>query len=60
MGLGVQAKVFHIGRRTSMGERMADALSKGKLEEVEQEMPGQGMYLPGLVGYCLTGLPTRG
>ena len=40
VGLGVQAKVYHTGRRTSMGERVADALSKGKMEEVEQEMPG--------------------
>ena len=39
VGLGVQAKVYHTGRRTSMGERVADALSKGKMEEVEQEMP---------------------
>ena len=40
VGLGVQAKVYHTGRLTSMGERVADALSKGKMEEVEQEMPG--------------------
>ena len=40
VGLGVQAKVYHTGRRTIMGERVADALSKGKMEEVEQEMSG--------------------
>jgi hypothetical protein len=39
VGLGVQAKMFHTGMCTSMGERVADALSKGNLEEVEQEMP---------------------
>ena len=40
VGLGVKAKIFHTGRRTSMGERVADALSKGKMEEVDQEMRG--------------------
>ena len=40
VGLGVQAKVYHRGRRTSKGERVADALSKGKLDEIEMEMPG--------------------
>ena len=40
VGMGVQAKVFHTGRRTSSGERVADALSKGKMDEVEMEMPG--------------------
>ena len=40
VGMGVQAKVFHTGRRTSCGERVADALSKGKMDEVEMEMPG--------------------
>ena len=39
MGLGVKVKIFHIGRRTSLGERVADALYKGKMEEVQQEMP---------------------
>ena len=39
-GLGVKAKIFHTGRRTSIGESVADALSKGKLEEVFLEMPG--------------------
>ena len=33
-------KLFHTGRRTTVGERVADALSKGNMEEVEQEMPG--------------------
>ena len=40
VGLGVKAKIFHTGRRTSIGERVADALSKGKMEEVDQEMRG--------------------
>ena len=39
-GLGVRARIFHSGRRTGVGERVADALSKGKMEEVHQEMPG--------------------
>ena len=39
-GLGVRAKIFHSGRRTGIGERVADALSKGKMEEVYQEMDG--------------------
>ena len=38
MGLGVKAKIFHTGRRTSVGERVADALSKGNMEEVHQKM----------------------
>ena len=32
--------VFHTGRRTSLGERVADALSKGNMREVEDEWPG--------------------
>ena len=32
--------VFHTGRRTSLGERGADALSKGNMREVEDEWPG--------------------
>ena len=39
-GLGVVVKVFHTGRRSSPGERVADALSKGKMKEVEDEWPG--------------------
>ena len=39
-GLGCQAKIFHTGRRTSAGKRVADTLSKGKMEEVDQEMFG--------------------
>ena len=39
-GLGEVARIFHTGRRTSIGERVADALSKRKMEEVYQEMPG--------------------
>ena len=39
-GIGVLVKVFHTGRRTSAGERVADALSKGNMREVEEEMPG--------------------
>ena len=38
--LGVKAKIFHTSRRTIVGERVADALSKGKMDEVDQEMPG--------------------
>ena len=29
--------VFHTGRHTSLGERVADALSKGNMREVEDE-----------------------
>ena len=36
----MKVKVFHTGRRTSVGERVADALSKGNMREVEEEMPG--------------------
>ena len=32
--------VFHTGRCTSLGERVADALSKGNMREVEDEWPG--------------------
>ena len=39
-GIGVLVKIFHTGRRTSTGERFADALSKGNMKEVEEEMPG--------------------
>ena len=39
-GLGVKVKLFHTGRRTTMGERVVDALSKGNMLEVEEEMPG--------------------
>ena len=34
------ARIFHTGRRTTVGERVADALSKGKFSEVEEDMPG--------------------
>ena len=40
LGVGVKLKLFHTGRRTTVGERVADALSKGDLKEVESEMPG--------------------
>ena len=40
MGLGVVARIFHTGRRTTVGEQVADALSKGNFTEVEAEMPG--------------------
>ena len=33
-------RIFHTGRRTTVGERVADALSKGNFGEVELEMPG--------------------
>ena len=39
-GVGVKLKLFHTGRRTTVGERVVDALSKGDMKEVEQEMPG--------------------
>jgi hypothetical protein len=39
VGIGVKVKLFHTGRRTSMGERVADALSKGNMKEVMNEMP---------------------
>ena len=39
-GMGVKVKLFHTGRRTSKGERVADALSKGRMKEVEADMPG--------------------
>ena len=29
LGVGVKLKLFHTGRRTTVGERVADALSKG-------------------------------
>jgi hypothetical protein len=31
-GLGVKVRLFHTGRRTSGGERIADALSKGNMK----------------------------
>ena len=39
-GVGLSVKLFHTGRRTSVGERVADALSKGNMKAVEDEMPG--------------------
>ena len=39
-GVGLRVKLFHTGRRTSVGERVADALSKGNMKAVEDEMPG--------------------
>ena len=33
-------RIFHTGRRTTVGERVADALSKGNFVEVYKEMPG--------------------
>ena len=40
LGVGVKLRLFHTGRRTTVGERVADALSKGDCKEVESEMPG--------------------
>ena len=40
LGVGVKLRLFHTGRRTTVGERVADALSKGDWKEVEREMPG--------------------
>ena len=34
-GVGVKLKLFHTGRRTTVGERVVDALSKGNMKEVE-------------------------
>ena len=39
-GLGVPIKIFHTSRRTSLGDRVADDLSKVKVLDVMQEMPG--------------------
>ena len=39
VGIGVNVRLFHTGRRTGMGERVADALSKGNMQEVRNEMP---------------------
>ena len=36
----MMVRIFHTGRRTTVGERVADAFSKGKFVEVEKEMPG--------------------
>ena len=40
LGMRVKLKLFHTGRRTTVGERVADTLSEGDMKEVEQEMPG--------------------
>jgi hypothetical protein len=39
-GLGVQIRVFHTGRRTSLGDKVADDLSKGKIGQVMEDLPG--------------------
>ena len=36
----MRVKIFHTGRRSTEGERVADALSKGNRLEVQEEMPG--------------------
>ena len=38
-GLGVPIKVFHTRRRTDLGDKLADDLSKNKLESTKQVMP---------------------
>ena len=38
-GLGVQIKVFHTSRRMSLGDRIVDDLSKGKIAQVLRELP---------------------
>ena len=38
-GMGVNIKLCHTGRRTTSGEKICDALSKGEFTEVRQEMP---------------------
>ena len=37
-GMGVNIKLFHTGRRTTAGERICDALSKGEFSEMRQGM----------------------
>ena len=39
-GLGVPIKVFHTSMRTNLGDKVADDLSKGKVLDVMQVMPG--------------------
>ena len=39
-GLGVPIRVFHTARRTSLGDKVADDLSKGKIPDVMQALPG--------------------
>ena len=39
-GLGVPIRVFHTARRTSLGDKVADDLSKGKTHSVMQVLPG--------------------
>ena len=39
-GLGVPIKVFHTSRRTSLGDKVADDLSKDKVLDVMQALPG--------------------
>jgi hypothetical protein len=39
-GLGVQVRVFHTGRRTNLGDKVADDLSKGKTAQVMLDLPG--------------------
>ena len=56
-GLGVRAKILHSGRRTGIGEVVADALSKGKMEDVYQEMP---WTVDVSAGSCWIGLRTCG
>ena len=38
-GMGVNIKLCHTGRRTTSGEKICDALSKGEFSEVKLEMP---------------------
>ena len=38
-GMGVSIQLFHTGRRTTVGQKICDALSKGEFKEVRQEMP---------------------
>ena len=40
-GLGIRVKVFHTSRRSELGEKLADHLSKGEMLQVEQEWPGR-------------------
>ena len=42
--MGGNMRIFHTGRWTSVGERVADALSKGKFDEVRQDLP-HGRYV---------------
>ena len=39
-GLGVNIKVFHTRRRTTLGDQIADDLSKGVVSNLNDSLPG--------------------